>query len=93
MAKGEVCGVNEEEGAIIVPAWPPNDVTMPPELGGGTVDVTEYGHMTCPIQQCKQDHPSLILANGMFVVHCPEFGFLWLRKPKDTGPETNHKVL
>lgn len=59
-------------------AWPPNDVTLPKELGGTRQEVTGEGPCLCP--KCGEDHRSLHLDNNMLVIDCPTSGFLWCSK-------------
>ena len=62
-----------------VPDW----VTMPPELGGGRVNVKHGRKGPCP---CGRGHEVLILVldepTGIQVAECSVKGFMWFR-PKN----------
>jgi hypothetical protein len=78
---GEEVGINEEEKAVVLPWWPPADVTLPPEMGGSVVDVASSGEQKCPL--CNLMHRALYLVNGLTVLECQQAGFVWIRKRKE----------
>ena len=56
----------------------PDDVTLPPELGGGIVRVLEGFTAPCPVCQAPAWH--LSLADSLGVAECACQGFLWYRR-------------
>jgi hypothetical protein len=84
---GSEVGYNEEEHAFIVPVWPPNDVRLPPELGGSVVEVVQHDDYVCPY--CEVLHRGLLLENGTCVLDCPPRGFLWFTKEGGASKNTS----
>ena len=58
----------------------PDEVRLPPNLGGGLVRVLRAFTESCPV--CKGGHPvkHLELDDGIFVAECATRGFLWYRR-------------
>ena len=56
----------------------PDDVTLPPELGGNIVRVLEGFNAPCPV--CQHDAWHLKLEGNLGVAECSCQGFLWYRR-------------
>lgn len=70
----------EDPSMSLVGDATPDEVRMPPDLGGGVARVTHAFTEACPV--CRSRHPikHLALDGGVFVAECSLRGFLWYRR-------------
>ena len=61
----------------------PDDVRLPPELGGNIVPVVKGFSDTCPSANCGRIVWHLALEGGMGVAECKCRGFLWYRTNRE----------
>jgi hypothetical protein len=67
-----------EEPAVLIMDGPPDDVRLPPELGGFIERVRESFQGPCP--RCQQTVRHLVLESCSVAECRPCGGFLWYRK-------------
>lgn len=71
---------DEDPAMTLMGDTTPDDVRLPPNLGGNIVRVERSFRDPCPVCQSQHVVKHLALVGGIHVAECGARGFLWYRK-------------